>query len=78
MMVGVCEVVNGEVVVGWSQAEKFQGGWMLRTRPTLGQPKVHVHEVPRAVEIYVDEAILDLVALENFPGRFGSIFAPVV
>jgi len=51
---------------------------MFRARPSLGQPKVHIHEVPRSVEIYVDEATLDFVTLEHFPGRFGSLCAPVV
>lgn len=51
---------------------------MLRARPTLGQLKVHIHEIPRAVEIYVNKATLDPVALEHFPDRFGSLFGPAM
>ena len=46
---------------------------MFRARPALGQPEVHIHEVPRSVKADVDEPTLGLKALENFPRGVGSL-----
>jgi hypothetical protein len=75
---GLRGVASNEMIVGWSQAEGFQGGGAFRAGPALRQPKVHIHEVPRSMEIHVGETILDLDTLKHFPGRFGSLVIPIL
>jgi hypothetical protein len=75
---GLRGVASDEMSVGRSHAEGFQGGGIFRAGPALGQPKVHIDEVPRSVEIYVDEATLDLETLKHFTGRFGSLVIQVL
>ena len=75
---GLRAIASDKVAIGWPQAEVFQGGGVFRAGPALGQSKVHIHEVPHPVEIYIDEATLDFEALEHFPSRFNSLVIPIL